>query len=89
MLVSIEQPKDVDYPHAYFSGHYKHMGVNVQAVCDSNLRFIYIATNAPGGTQDITAYRDCDIGLLIDALPAGHFIVADAAYTQSEQVLIS
>ena len=29
MLVSIEQPKEVDNPHAYFSGHYKHMGVNV------------------------------------------------------------
>jgi hypothetical protein len=88
MLVYTEQPKNVDNPRAYFSGHYEHMGVNVQAVCDSNLRFIYIATAAPGGTPDITAYRDCDIGLLIDALPAGYFIVADAAYVQSEQVLI-
>jgi len=50
MLVKINQPDGVTNPRAYFSGHYQCMGDNVQAVCDANLRYSYIATAAPGST---------------------------------------
>ena len=32
-------------------------GLNVQAICDSKLRFIYVAVAAPGRTNDGRAYK--------------------------------
>jgi DDE superfamily endonuclease len=88
MLVKIFQPRGVPNPRSFFSGHYCCMGVNIQAVCDSRLRFIYFATAAPGGTPDISAYRNVSLFDLIAALPAGFHVVADAAYILSEQTVI-
>ena len=31
----------------YFSGHYEHYGLNVQAVCDSNLKFLFFGVIGP------------------------------------------
>ena len=42
---------------AYFPGHYKTYGINVQAVCDHKCRFVYAALAAPGGTNDIAAIK--------------------------------
>jgi len=36
------------YPRAYHSGHYNDYGLNVQAICDSRLRFLFFAVAAPG-----------------------------------------
>jgi len=43
--------------NAYSSGHYQTYGINVQAACDHQCRFIYDALAAPGGANDIAAYR--------------------------------
>ena len=48
ILIQITQPKDVPNLWAYFSGHYNVMGLNVQAVCDAQLHFIYVAVSGPG-----------------------------------------
>jgi hypothetical protein len=48
LLVKIIQPGNVENPRDYFSGHYQSMGVNVQAMCDSNCSFIYLAIGGPG-----------------------------------------
>jgi len=42
---------------AYFSGHYQTYGINVQAACDHQCRFVYAALAALGGTTYIAAYR--------------------------------
>jgi len=42
---------------AYFSGHYQTYGINMPAACDHQCRFVYAALAAPGGTNDIAAYR--------------------------------
>ena len=55
-LCTIEKPSDVDNPGDYFSGHYQKYGINVQALCDANLRIIYIAVAANGGTNDCRAF---------------------------------
>ena len=47
--------KNITNKRAYYSGHYKRFGLNVQAMCDSELRFIYFAVCAPGGTNDARA----------------------------------
>ncbi len=53
---------------AFFSGHYRANGVNVQAVCDSKCRFTYVAVAAPGGTNDIAAYRKTSLPSLVERL---------------------
>jgi hypothetical protein len=48
LFVKIIQPGSVACPRDYFSGHYQAMGINVQAMCDSKSRFIYVAIGGPG-----------------------------------------
>ena len=36
----------------YFLGHYQSHGLNVRAMCDSDLLFLYIAVAAPGKVND-------------------------------------
>ena len=57
-LCCINSPT-IHNPVHYFSGHYQRCGVNVQAVCDANLRFIYFAVVAPGRTGDARAFNIC------------------------------
>ena len=51
-LATIEKLSLVPNPTDYFSGHYQYYGINVQAVCDSNLRLIYFAVTGPGRTNN-------------------------------------
>ena len=89
LLVRIQTPsaREVGNVKAFFSGHYRAYGVNVQAVCDSRCRFIYVAVAAPGGTNDGTAFRKTSLYNLVESLPLGKYIVADSAYVCTEHVL--
>ena len=82
------QLRSRDNPRAYYSGHYCCFGFNVQAVCDSNLKFIYMAVALPGGSPDVTAYRECSLHDLIENLPGKFHIVGDPAYILTEKLLI-
>jgi hypothetical protein len=42
---------------AYFSGRYCMYGVNVQAMCDADCHFLFIALASSGKTNDIVALR--------------------------------
>lgn len=74
---------------AFFSGHYLAYGLNCQAMCDSNLKFMYFGVVAPGRTNDNVAIHRTE-GLLdvINSLPDGLFVIGDAAYTLMEHLLI-
>ena len=48
-LQTTQKPKGVPNPTDYRSGHYNKFGINVQAICDVRLWFIYLSTAAPGG----------------------------------------
>lgn len=74
---------------AFFSGHYLVYGINCQAMCDADLKFLYFGVVAPGRTNDNVAIDRCE-GLLelINSLPDGLFVVGDAAYTLMEHLLI-
>lgn len=72
---------------AYFSGHYQCYGVNVQGICDSKCRFLFLAAAAPGGTNDIVAFRRCRLQEMINTLPLGRYVVGDNAYVCSEHLL--
>jgi hypothetical protein len=81
--------KEVANVLAYYSGHYESYGFNCQAACDASLRFMYFGVIAPGSTNDNIAFPLSD-GLVqaIRVLPRGLYMVGDAAYTLSEQLLI-
>lgn len=72
---------------AFFSGHYQCYGVNIQGICDSKCRFIFLASAAPGGCNDIVAYRRCGLQPMINSLPLGRYIIGDNAYVCSEHLL--
>lgn len=72
---------------AYFSGHYQCYGINVQAVCDSKCRFISVSVAAPGGSNDIAAFRKTHLHSILENLPIGKYIIGDNAYICSEHLL--
>ena len=88
-LPRTEMPGDVSNQNDYFSGHYQCFGLNVQALCDPDLLFLYVSVAAPGKVNDIRAFRRCD-GLLdwLEALPPEFYIIGDNAYPLSRRVLI-
>jgi len=61
----------------YYSGHYESYGVNCQAVCRSDLRFIYFAVISPGQTNDHSSFnRAKGLQKLLEELPPGLYFVA-------------
>jgi hypothetical protein len=90
-LACINKPKEKVgvRPNDFFSGHYATFGLNVQAMCDSKLRFTYFAVAAAGKTNDNRAFSRCqDLKEWIDTLPEGYFIIGDNAYTITNRLLI-
>ena len=72
---------------AYFSGHYQTYGINVQAACDHQCRFLYAALAAPGGANDIAAYRKINFSEMVQNLPIRKFVIGDNAYVCTETLL--
>ena len=74
---------------AFFSGHYQSYGLNCQAACDSNLKFIYFGIIATGCTNDGIAFHMADnLANSVKNLPDGMYFVGDAAYDVTEKLLI-
>ncbi len=71
----------------FFSGHYQTYGLNVQAACNSSCEFVEVCVTAPGGSNDIAAYRRTAMKGFVDNLPIGCYVVGDAAYICSEHLL--
>jgi len=81
--------KQVKNPRAFYSGHKKGYGVNLQVVCDAFCRVIAAACNTPGCTNDYIAYNLSHIRRIVDNIPEGYYIVGDPAYPLSDRLLIS
>ena len=74
---------------AYYSGHYEHYGLNCQAVCDANLKFLFFGVVSPGSTNDNVSYTYTgNLRDIVEGLTTGNFLVGDAAYTVTEHLLI-
>ena len=87
-LACIEKPT-ISNATDYYSGHYQCFGLNIQAVCDSNLRFIYFSVAAPGRTNDSRVFGRClKLRKWLDNLPPEYFVVGDNAYTLTDNLLI-
>jgi hypothetical protein len=66
-LLSIITPSanEVGNVRSNFSGHYQAYGCNVQAACDSHLRFSFIGLAASGVMPDRDALKECALHLQI------------------------
>ena len=81
--------KQVHNPVHYFSGHYQQHGVNVQAICDANLQFIYFGVVGPGRSNNTRAFNGCiELRKWMATLPDGYFLVGDNAYSLNQRMLI-
>jgi hypothetical protein len=89
LLLQIQTPNSYETGNvkAYFSGHYQTYGINVQAACDSQCRFVFAALAAPGGTNDIAAFRKTKLHDIAAKLPLGKYIIGDNAYICTEHIL--
>jgi len=72
---------------AYFSGHYCTYGVNVQAMCDADCRFLFFALAAPGKTNDVVALRKTSLSAWLESLPPGFFVASDCTYSITEHLV--
>jgi hypothetical protein len=59
---------------AYFSGHYCTYGVNIQAMCDADCRFLFFCIAAPGKTNDAVVIRKMSLFPWLDAMPPGFLL---------------
>ena len=89
LLVKIRTPssKQVGHVKSFHSGHHKHCGINVQAICDANCRFSAVSAAAPGGTNDCAAIKETTFPQKINSLPLTAFVVGDNAHTCTEHLL--
>ena len=63
--------------------------MNIQAICDAKLRFIYIAVAAPGKTGDARAFKRLHrLRHWLKKLPDKYFIIGDNAYIVDNTMLI-
>jgi len=63
--------------------------LNVHAVCISNCCFLYFGVVAPGKCPDQKAFERTKLFQIVSNLRPGQYIVGDAAYTLTDQVLCS
>lgn len=61
--------------------------MNIQAVCDSKCRFVSVSVCSPGGTNDLTAFRNALLHDIHQQLPLGYYLVGDNAYVCSERMI--
>ena len=75
----------------YFSGHYQCFGLNIQAICDHKLRFIYFGVTSPGKTGDARAFNKCvhlKQWMDMHLKDTQFFFVGDNAYVLRDELLI-
>lgn len=88
-LATTEAPFDAPHPADYYSGHYQCFGINVQAMCDPHLVFMYAGVTAPGKVNDSRAFLRCtELLEWLNSLPDEFFIGADNAYELSRRIMI-
>ena len=73
---------------SYYSGHYRLYGLNVQAVVDANLKFLYFGVVGPGSMNDCRSFMKSGLAAIVEKLPDGYYLVGDAAYPLSEHLSI-
>lgn len=80
-------PKDTANVIGYYSGQKSAYGINVQAMCTADYRFCSMSAISPGATNDWAAWNRSKLSKAVGRLPKGYYILGDAAYPLSDQLL--
>jgi DDE superfamily endonuclease len=88
VLIKAPSASEAENVLSYYSGHYKHDSLNVQAMSNHCGKFLYFAVAAPGSFPHAKALALTQLKKWIDALPHGYYVLADNAYVISEHLLI-
>jgi hypothetical protein len=72
----------------YYCDHCHFPGANVQVMCDSKCRFLYIGAIVPGSFPDWYAYTSLDLNEWVDKIPGNYFVTADNAYRCSNKLIV-
>jgi hypothetical protein len=82
LFIKTQQPRlrEVGNVRAYYSGHKKGFGLNMQATCDAQCRIIAFSCNTPGSTNDYVAFRHSFMYGHWPTLPSPYFYLGDCAY---------
>lgn len=87
LRIKVPGPYEARNAKSFFSGHYQAYGMNVQAACDCDCRFVYVAVAAPGGSNDLAAYRKISLSAKIANLPLLKYVIGDNAYICTDTLL--
>ena len=89
LIVRIKEPGNLRDVRRYYVERKKCFGLNLQAACDAECRFVCAHVNYPGSTSDWLAWQGTPVGHALgeDGLPKKFFFVGDAAYALSNSLL--
>ena len=60
----------------------------MQAVCDTNLQFLFASVKCPRKTNGINAYRHSILSALVEELPDDYFVSGNNAYVNLNHLLL-
>jgi hypothetical protein len=91
LLLMIQTPsrKEASNVRQFFSGHYQGKELNVQALVDSNLQFLYEGILKGGRSSDYKVYMKATLMSWTESLPPWYFVAGDNAYICTEPLLTS
>jgi hypothetical protein len=80
LLVEIERP-NVNDPMKFFSTRYKKFGVNMQAACDAQKRFVFVSMICGAATNDAKAFEFSSLAeVLHHEMDSRFWVAGDCAY---------
>lgn len=97
ILIWIHKPTEEDCgntgvgPVKFFCGRKKKYGLNMQAICDSKRRFLWVDIQFPGATSDYFAFEQTDLYKKLQRdgfLRPGLCIFGDAAYVNAPYMCV-
>jgi hypothetical protein len=87
ILIRIQCPRNEMDQRNFFSGHKLDYGLNLQASCDANCRFVNASLCCPGSANDIMAYNASYLPNRYAAYPPPYFVAGDSAYPDEDFML--
>lgn len=77
LLIRIQCPKYELDQRNFFSGHKMEYGLNLQASCDAQCRFVNASLCCPGSANDINAYGASHLPARYEEYPYPYFVVGN------------
>jgi hypothetical protein len=80
LLIRVQCPKYESDQRNFFSGHKMEYGLNLQASCDAQCRFVNASLCCPGSANDINAFGASHLPARYEQYPYPYFVVGKFLY---------